>query len=510
MPRDTSSDFIASKNAATNTPIYLYRVSVDGVDANDMFLCDQTETVSFFKDTDTAQDYLPFPITHSNISSNTAGQVDSPVVTIANVSREIQAYLELYDGLRGRKVTIRQVFRDHLDEAAARIEDIYWVDSVTATAETVQFRLVSRLDLVQVTLPGRRFSRNYCPWTYKGRGCWIEDDTVSGGYRVPTAFSTQDTQILDATIEGAGDVDVTIWEDYISDTAHPKDRYNKVKDAQAQVYLGEVSVPGLSAQTGALNIDLRFGGDLNSSGFLQISSGGDDTATSLYLHDLTLLGFTETYPTWQTFHIPLADFGYENSGDAIADKVNFVRWYQPGNTTVGIAWQNLTITQPTPFPVVAEARLHAIDLSGLDPTADLLFIDMKASVPGSLSSDGYLQISSGDESDDESLFREDLTGLGVTTDWQTFEIALSNFDYRNSGDAIEDTGIVYIRWYEKSSVALTLSFRNASVRRLTPHSIDWPDGLDTCLKTMADCVRHNNVSRYGGFPTVPSRMVTRA
>lgn len=190
MPRDLDADFVTTKNAETNQPIWLYRVAITDNAAEDIFLAEYNENVSYFKDTNTVQVYTAFPMAHQGIAENIEDQVDQLQIVVANVSRAMQAYLEQNDGLRDRKVTVRQVFLENIADSDAYIEDVFYVYSVLATDTAVTFTLASRFDVFNVAIPLRQFTRNHCPWTYKEYGCWTDDG--AGGWTMPTGFLTGD------------------------------------------------------------------------------------------------------------------------------------------------------------------------------------------------------------------------------------------------------------------------------------------------------------------------------
>ncbi len=96
--------------------------------------------------------------------------IDSVNLTVANVSRVIQSYLESYD-LRGKKVSIKTVWANQLADTSAYIEDVFYIDSYTADQDNVSFVLTSKFDVLDVELPLRRYSRNYCNWKFKGTEC---------------------------------------------------------------------------------------------------------------------------------------------------------------------------------------------------------------------------------------------------------------------------------------------------------------------------------------------------
>ena len=162
--RSLDSDFVKSKNAQENQPLYLYTIyDYDG--STDLFFTNYDTNITF-----DSQEYTKFPISHEFISENTKGQIDTIKVILGNVSRLIQAYLEAND-FRGLKVEIKQVFADLLDDADAYIKHIYYIDSYTADQQNVEFNLTSKFDVLEVELPARKFSRNTCGWKFKSPEC---------------------------------------------------------------------------------------------------------------------------------------------------------------------------------------------------------------------------------------------------------------------------------------------------------------------------------------------------
>ena len=170
MPYPIDQTFRDEKNKQENRPIMLYVVNVNG-----------TPTLKFAEydvdveyPTGSGLNYLKAPISHEGISTNATGEIDAVKVKVSNVSREIWATVMAYNGLRGEKVTIRLVFADHLDDADAHRDWVYYIDapSYDEEKEEAAFLLTSKMDLYEVQLPGRIFERNHCQWVYKKEGCW--------------------------------------------------------------------------------------------------------------------------------------------------------------------------------------------------------------------------------------------------------------------------------------------------------------------------------------------------
>lgn len=162
--RSIDSTFTSEKNAQENQPVRLYTIwEYDG--SNDLHFSEYDSNVTYDGTT-----YTAFPITFDIISENNQGSIDTVQVKVANVSRIIEAYIQAND-LRGKKVTIKTVWANQLADTDAYIDDVFYIDSYQSDQQTVVFTLTSKFDLLEVQLPLRRYSRNYCQWKYKGTEC---------------------------------------------------------------------------------------------------------------------------------------------------------------------------------------------------------------------------------------------------------------------------------------------------------------------------------------------------
>lgn len=162
--RNINSTFVSEKNAETNKPVRLYTIwQYDG--SNNLYFAEYDTNITFNSVT-----YTAFPITFDVVSENNQGSIDSVNVTVGNVSRIIEAYIQAND-MRGKKVTIKTVWANQLANADAYIDDIFYIDSYTSSEQSVTFSLTSKFDLLDIQLPLRRYSRNYCQWKYKGTEC---------------------------------------------------------------------------------------------------------------------------------------------------------------------------------------------------------------------------------------------------------------------------------------------------------------------------------------------------
>lgn len=162
--RDVNANFIEQKNKQTSTIIRLYILEAyDGT--NDLRFAEWNEDIVFDGLT-----YTKFPISIDQISENNKGYINSTTITLANVSRQIETYLQNYD-LRGKTVRIKRVWLEHLDDPEALIEDVFNINAITSTAKNVMLTITSKLDIMDVNTPGRLYTRNYCQWRFKGTEC---------------------------------------------------------------------------------------------------------------------------------------------------------------------------------------------------------------------------------------------------------------------------------------------------------------------------------------------------
>jgi lambda family phage minor tail protein L len=169
MPKTPSTGFKTEKNKEESSSlVHLYEFEYEPDEW--LYLCDYDQDVTFPASSG-GQLYTTFPITHDQLSENREGQVDQLQVSVANADRVIGGYVELYDGFRGNRLNIKTVFIGLLDDADAYIEDKYTIDSAIVSEGQCSFTCTSRLDVMDVQIPNRRFL-NYCAWlVFKGPEC---------------------------------------------------------------------------------------------------------------------------------------------------------------------------------------------------------------------------------------------------------------------------------------------------------------------------------------------------
>jgi lambda family phage minor tail protein L len=163
--RTLDAAVIAEKNKQENQPIHLFTVyDYDGAGTN-LYLAQYDTNITF-----NGIEYRRFPVSFDGIGENNQGQINTVVLKVSNISREIQAYLELYDW-RGKRVDITLVWGNQLADPDAKMTDTLYIDSYAADEENAEFTLSTKFDVLDFTLPGEKYLRNNCRWKFKSTEC---------------------------------------------------------------------------------------------------------------------------------------------------------------------------------------------------------------------------------------------------------------------------------------------------------------------------------------------------
>jgi len=113
-------------------------------------------------------------------------------------------------------------------------------------------------------------------------------------------------------------------------------------------------------------------------------------------------------------------------------------------------------------PASAYKAITAVNCTGLTKANGYLQIDLKCSVPANMTAIGQLELTSAAGEDAHEWALNDLTGLGITTAYQTFYIPLS--DWVTTGGELDVATINWIRWWNYSSSGnITISWKNAYI-----------------------------------------------
>jgi len=165
MPLDTNDAFKEKSRARIKRPIFLYTIYDYIGDSSNKCFAAYSQDVVFDGVT-----YTKFPITHDQITENTEGEIDTVNVQLSNISRLIEYYLQNYD-LRGKKVSIKMVYADALDDPDCYIEFSNYIDSYTSNVKDVVFNLTSKFNILNLFIPTKLWMRDFCQWKFKSTQC---------------------------------------------------------------------------------------------------------------------------------------------------------------------------------------------------------------------------------------------------------------------------------------------------------------------------------------------------
>lgn len=160
--RQSTSKIIEQKNKPTLSYYVLYELNLG---SSALRFVNNDTAITF-----DGNIYQPFAVAHSQISENSNNEVETIQITVSNISRYAQQLCEDNE-LRKKSIKIIIVFKDELATNTAKIEDIFYIDTYEISEQNVIFTCTSKLDVLNVVLPGRIYTRTYCKWQFKGVEC---------------------------------------------------------------------------------------------------------------------------------------------------------------------------------------------------------------------------------------------------------------------------------------------------------------------------------------------------
>lgn len=159
-----TSELLAEAYSLTNIAPWMFLFDIHATDTDLFYLTSNNEAVTFDGHT-----YQPFPIVISDFNQDNEGNLPSLTVTVSNVSREVEAYVES-GAILDRTVYIRVVHADHLDDASHQIIDRFIVTECSSTVESISFTL-GLPNLFEISFPRQRYIRGRCRHKYKSLQC---------------------------------------------------------------------------------------------------------------------------------------------------------------------------------------------------------------------------------------------------------------------------------------------------------------------------------------------------
>jgi len=173
MSNTLNASFIQEKNKVEGAvPIRLLAIEYGDQAASWVYWALWNEDIDYFQPgTATAQTYTAAPAEVGRLESGPIDQAPSQTLKVSNADRTMIAYLEINDGLRGRKVKIIRTFEGLLNNASANVVETYYVDGSKAKKDQAELKLVGRTTFYKITVPNRTYRRDQCQWQFKSQDC---------------------------------------------------------------------------------------------------------------------------------------------------------------------------------------------------------------------------------------------------------------------------------------------------------------------------------------------------
>jgi lambda family phage minor tail protein L len=163
--RDLTANQITQKNLLQATSPWLALFDVEIETGTTLYLTPNPASVAYGGNT-----YVPFAMEYALSQEDAQGQLGEMKISIQNVTREFAAYMETHTGLRGVRVIYREVHSAYLADPPAREEEYEVTASQLIGQQWAEFTLGHERTLTH-QIPGRRFYRDACTWTYKSAQC---------------------------------------------------------------------------------------------------------------------------------------------------------------------------------------------------------------------------------------------------------------------------------------------------------------------------------------------------
>lgn len=169
------------KNALFNSGAWIRLYTLDVNDTLRIRVTDNSEPVTF-----DGQTYQPYPVSFEQLRETGDGQLPVYTIAVSNVTREVTALLERYDGFRGRSVRIQFVNSEYLSDPTANVGFLGRVKSVTVDANAAAFEIGSD-EFLDLRFPFHSFNVTTCRHEFGGPRCrWGFPARPPG---VPPSFS---------------------------------------------------------------------------------------------------------------------------------------------------------------------------------------------------------------------------------------------------------------------------------------------------------------------------------
>lgn len=173
-----------------SSPIMMYVINASLTGTDYLYYANYNQDVYGYQlDTDgnmtaNSQIYTGGNIKAGDVKSNTQGEIPRLDISVPNVDRVMESYIQTADYLRGREVYVITTFARTLPagSTATYLGDVAYedynavlkeklvIDSCSSNENVVTFSCTPKFNVKKVGLPNRRYSRE-CAWEYNGVEC---------------------------------------------------------------------------------------------------------------------------------------------------------------------------------------------------------------------------------------------------------------------------------------------------------------------------------------------------
>lgn len=184
----TILDSEKNKLAQDQPLIWLIEVSIPSDPPTRLRITNYNDPVLYGQNSQgAALTYSPFPALHGEISESSKGDLRDFEVKVSNVTLELMAAIDQYEGLIGQEVVLRIVSAAALNDPNAQIDYVGSISACSVDQEAATFT-VGSVNLTKAKFPRNRYVARHCRFRYGGPECGYmipvsppPDDTIGGG-----------------------------------------------------------------------------------------------------------------------------------------------------------------------------------------------------------------------------------------------------------------------------------------------------------------------------------------
>lgn len=196
MAYQLSATFVQEQaRPAGAEPINLYVLNASRTGTNYLYYANYNQNIYGYRldengaVTSATQLYTGVPIGMDALTTETSGAITEINVSIPNVDRVVESYIQSQDYLRGREVYFITTFAKSLPtgnsafhigtapDKNAIMKEKFFIDTTTSNDTQVTFSCKPKFSVKKVVVPGRTFARE-CNWALRARYAATECDPL--------------------------------------------------------------------------------------------------------------------------------------------------------------------------------------------------------------------------------------------------------------------------------------------------------------------------------------------